>query len=754
MKRKKVKKKSPGNISDSGIASESGSASRPERIANPTPTVDSNEIQKAKREEHQKLLGLTLNALQQKIRLTPAADKERSEKYSNKSYLQSLPSSGNKEEIKEAITYLKTGGSEISGQDQSALINTLISAATEQDAIKKYLNDDLPLAAEMILAADAARMPMQNILRQVEQAGQQRALTKHLLFMYARRKLDTTPDTDGKLRSNNSLGPELYNWIWNSGILSLNDDWNKKEDGLAGTVYNHLWNSGQYDKICELIRLGVDTMQPCVRSRDVGRDDEGVWSGYVQPLEHLLSKYLKRVDQLNKRTLPQGENQTKVEGAQKILAVLGTRKQPPAILTSYDAVKKSELLEEFKKNPGTFWGFEDVRLPYVQAARETEKGARPLRMMDMWAAVEKVLKADDFRQLLQSPAETIERCIKAGREEAEEGFKAAAEGRSLSGSKADYQDIRDKEAYLKAFEEQARSFLDFLAKQSPEAKVITAELTGRDAGKLMGALACKAGLWWARKKGEPVYYCLDGIDLEDVASYKAYKTKLINAGFTKRGGEVGTTDLYYEVITFAELREILRKDNWPLLKDIVKFVRKGEVLTEKKGLDEIHQLRNRIQQEGPADRTSPPRTVLNKKAGELGIDPNLTAEMNDTTLRKIVVKITSLELASKADHLPLFLAQLHDSEILTENAVLSKRIYGMFYQLAAETDGSARARLADGIKNVLANTTEAGSELLRNALTEVAQRLVTTPPAKDDLLTLPKPETEPVPSGTSDDTKT
>ena len=44
------------------------------------------------------------------------------------------------------------------------------------------------------------------------------------------------------------------------------------------------------------------------------------------------------------------------------------------------------MITEFKENPGTIWGFEDIRLPFVQAAHATAHGLQPLRMMELWQA--------------------------------------------------------------------------------------------------------------------------------------------------------------------------------------------------------------------------------------------------------------------------------------------------------------------------------------------------------------------------------
>lgn len=69
-----------------------------------------------------------------------------------------------------------------------------------------------------------------------------------------------------------------------------------------------------------------------------------------------------------------------------------------------------------------------------------------------------------------------------------------------------------------------------------------------------------------------MYYCLDGVTDEAIIGFKTRKTVLINQ-FLSGQREVP----YIEVITLAEIREILR--NWNELQEFVKFSREGEFLT-------------------------------------------------------------------------------------------------------------------------------------------------------------------------------
>jgi hypothetical protein len=82
--------------------------------------------------------------------------------------------------------------------------------------------------------------------------------------------------------------------------------------------------------------------------------------------------------------------------------------------------------------------------------------------------------------------------------------------------------------------------------RAPALRFATAALNRRAIGKYMGSLACKAGLWWAKEVGEPVYYVMDGISIDDAIDYKVFKSAQINAIMAS-----AKANNYLEVITFA-----------------------------------------------------------------------------------------------------------------------------------------------------------------------------------------------------------
>jgi hypothetical protein len=650
-------------------------------------------------------------------------------------YIESMLARRQPEELSKALEALQGGAAHLVSVERSRLLRELLRSVVEEKGLLAGIAATNPgLAVSYLVAADQARFDLSRVL--AELSGSARPVTVNLLSSrHCRKKRDDTPPSSNEAtppRTADSIGATLHDYMWRKDVLSLDEDWNNKATGIAAPVYNHLWNGGDYDKICELILMGVSTARAYILPMNSGRGstttEEGVWSGYIQPLEHLLSTYLKRVDDLGRDVLGANENRAKVEGARKVLAVLSARKPPTGILTSYREVQESGLLKAFQVQPGTFWGFEDVRLPYVEAARATSQGIRPLRMMDLWAAVQDIIMLDNYRALLQKPAETIALCVEKGVKTANDAFDALEAGKPNPSLAVNYAPmLKYRDAYIKAFREQAMAFLDYLSKQGPEAKVLTAALTGKDAGKMMGALACKAGLWWARQRREPVYYCLDGIDLDEVVDYKTFKTKLINTGLQKRG-DARQGHSFFEVITLAEMREILRKENWDLLKNTVKFVSRGKIL-EGSELDQIHKVRQRMAESDvqAPERATPARAAFDRYVTELGLDPELVNSLDTVTLKQVVTKATVLGgVDAEAEHVVLFLEYLWDCKVLYTSGVLPD-VRMAFLDLAREMDTNARKAQAEAIVKALNEFPET-SPYLRDMLTKTANRIAAANP--------------------------
>ena len=220
------------------------------------------------------------------------------------------------------------------------------------------------------------------------------------------------------------LDPELFKLL--AGQIDKKT-WNDEFDGLASTkqglgprVICGLWNGGHVGPIKELINLGVDTTLPFNVGDNSLDGNEGVWSGFVKPLQHVLGKYVKEVGEKKAGTLTfeSDGHKLKIENAEAVLEHLAASGKAE-VLTDWNKVKASPLVKEFRdNNPGTIWGFEEVRLPYVEAAHETATGNQPLRMWELWDAIEKeAIKPDGYDKLLTDPkaaaAEFVDKAIGA-----------------------------------------------------------------------------------------------------------------------------------------------------------------------------------------------------------------------------------------------------------------------------------------------------------------------------------------------------
>lgn len=429
------------------------------------------------------------------------------------------------------------------------------------------------------------------------------------------------------------LGDRVLVWMLDSlgspaGLPILNNPVN----GLAAVALNMLWvDFDDTTLLCKLINDGADTML----SKDIGLDEdlrrprEGVYSGFVQPLEHVLGKYVGPVGDLSLHATLTVDERSRLAKAATVLRALAGHGHA-STLTSYDAIRSSELVVAFGARPGSIWGFEHVRLPYVQAAHATANGKQPIRMLELWLAVEQALTATAFTQLLADPPKKIKEIVDT----------ATGTMRQAISRNAAWVAGYGAAEFLTAFETQCTAYLKFLAATDPTAKFLTAEARGHTMGKYTGAFACRAGLWWAEREKQPVYYCLDGIKRQDVVNYKTFKTKAINTYLTTGGRP------YNEAITLAEVREILT--NWNTLGRVVIFVRQGVILKD----DALNEVLSWIPQMRKADalvrgqRLAPPKARFAAEAQRLGAD--LLATHDDTEIMQIVARAELVVMAAGA----------------------------------------------------------------------------------------------------------
>jgi predicted DNA-binding protein YlxM (UPF0122 family) len=372
------------------------------------------------------------------------------------------------------------------------------------------------------------------------------------------------------------------------------DDWNDADQGLGPNVFMELWRKGRFDEIGQLVEAGVDT-RVAARVSGVAFGGPGIHSGFVQPLQHYLAPLLRDIDLLDRNDKQLNKDparKAQAAGAKKLWASINAQGADAAVtLTDWTAVKGSDFVKAFNDRPGTIWGFEHIRQPFVQAAHETDQGLQPLRMLELWDVVDPILQTyGDYEELLDNPDATIDKLV-------EDGVRTATEKLLKANSGVKYQDVqRDPQAFLDNLKRDAAAMLREYVAQLPKATFARGKTT--DTGKvsrrervsdvaglvneaLQGGQACKAGLWWAKQEGQPVYYCLDGIDMDEVADYKKVKNRAIRE-FIDAGGQPQGAPGFRDVITFMEVREILK--HWDELEDTVVFIRKGKVLAG----DELH----------------------------------------------------------------------------------------------------------------------------------------------------------------------
>ena len=434
-------------------------------------------------------------------------------------------------------------------------------------------------------------------------------------------KKPVTNDGDSKPPAN--LDPKLFKLLATTVDAKV---WNDKtatagvRKGLGARVSMELWNAGGYEQVCDLIKHGVDTSLPTRVTEDVKGDREGFYSGFVQPTQHIISKYLRDVGRLeaNDPSL-EGVAKTKAEGAKKIFAALDSKEKQvegtAKTLNKWSEVKGSEMIKAFEEKPGTIWGFEDVRMPYVQAGHESDKGSRPLRMWELWDALG--VNAKSYGELLQDPEGFANKKVQ----------EAAQTIKNKESKRVKYADIKDLDAFVEEFKKEAKAVLLEFAAQLPKGTLADiSKEAGFEEEKFLGGLACKAGLWWAKEQKEPVYYCLDGVDMKDVIDYKKLKNAAIDdflAGQSKKKHD--------EVITMVEIREILK--NWDDLKfknekgedeDVVKLVVKGKILTGDDLKDKVKQWKEDMEKVNKAKENRTPAPDFKTFTNELNkIDPGL-----------------------------------------------------------------------------------------------------------------------------------
>src|SRR5262249_34681992 len=149
------------------------------------------------------------------------------------------------------------------------------------------------------------------------------------------------------------------------------------------------------------------------------------------------------------------------------------------------------------------------------------------RNLEIWEAIRPSLTPEVYDKLLKDPENAAKELVLVGVED----LKLALKARGDAAKEQKFAEIKEKgeAAFIENFKVDAEKFLIEFAKQLPKgsmgrqgadggASPLERSGVGRD--KFMNSMACKAGLWFAKKENKPIYYCLDGVKMEEVANYK------------------------------------------------------------------------------------------------------------------------------------------------------------------------------------------------------------------------------------------
>src|SRR5262249_26063133 len=279
-------------------------------------------------------------------------------------------------------------------QFDHALFDRLATTMLATKKGKKTLAANLELAGTVLSSMDP------DTLKDVDFDGFGQA-KKNVLAQALRVISDKPGPKDGNDNRNVAFDPELFTLRAKKVEQEVWNDQTARPDprkGLGPFVIRGLWHTGHYDEICQLIEHGVDTS--LAANVGVKVKGPGIYSGFIQPIQHVIQNHLRDIDKLGttEASTWDQERKSKVKGAKKIFQAL-EEEDKAVTLTKWSEVENSDMIKEFKKKPGTIWGFENVRMPYVQGAHGTKHGAQPLRMMELWEVMTNITVPSVYNKL-------------------------------------------------------------------------------------------------------------------------------------------------------------------------------------------------------------------------------------------------------------------------------------------------------------------------------------------------------------------
>ena len=228
-----------------------------------------------------------------------AAAKERDEKLTaffadpvkNIATAMSVVEGGNPKDLRTVLTLLQpTAGTEDRQEDMKRARIELVSKALSSKKAREVLARKPGVATSVVLEAEGLGVLTPEMLDGFGPDAPQMCRTFAIEIAKRKPKAASKPgDADAKTAEPSVL----EDWVWAKADPT---DWNKRENGTSAQVFNSLWNARNFEQMAKLIGRKFDAGQAHNTEKDEGRGSrEGVWSGFVQPLEHLLGNYVKRV---------------------------------------------------------------------------------------------------------------------------------------------------------------------------------------------------------------------------------------------------------------------------------------------------------------------------------------------------------------------------------------------------------------------------------------------------------------------------
>lgn len=323
-------------------------------------------------------------------------------------------------------------------------------------------------------------------------------------------------------------------------LVSVNE---LPQHGLLTSAYE----AGKYELVIELLKKGFDCNAFQDKGPATGSSDRSIVGQICEDLANKKGSLDKLIRAVQERG---GDLLTWNEVCQSSL------------------VKKATLMlesDQFKNQPCMFYGFEAMRLPYVEAVKSDGKDVRGLlRMKDMWDIAVKLARSSRFTEIQEGGSSALEKLIDDNKSK-------------LKLQTKDLDQVFDYLSFVIRPEEDLFHSVDSLEKKY------------LNKGNLIITRLCKKGVDWVCQRGGVILSVIDDVDEDDLLNYRDLKRLRIAQMEDSLGGRIPLRKQgVQKIITYSEIRHMLR--NYQSLRKHsggVFFFHLGQELTEQ----EVHNLR-------------------------------------------------------------------------------------------------------------------------------------------------------------------